>query len=634
VLYLTQDMILKIDLNRNKIVKSETPHDLKSAFIGGRGVNVKTLFDEVPPHTDAFSPRNVLIFGVGPLVGMGPGTGRINVTAKSPLTILGDSNAGGDWAPELRFAGYNYIMFVGRASTPVYLNIQDNDVQIKEAGNLWGLETWETEQRLKEQGEDVGIKVASIGPAGENLVRFACVKFGHRTAARCGLGAVMGSKNLKAIAVKGTNRKLEPSDSKTFSIAVREVVEKIDSTGLKLGIGGPGGGTYGILWSVHNEACMMFTRHMQSGYWEKASKLSPELFYERFKITRIGCYACPVRCTPYYEVPDGKCKGVLTKVEYGQIAPFSAAVDVADLSIALKAVEMADRLGVDAKSCGCSISFAMELFERGIIDENDVGFNLNWGDGAAMLRLIEMIATRRGFGNVLAEGEHRAASIIGKGAEKFDITVKGMEPHEPLRAQVGNALAQYVSSRGPDHLRGGCHVERDMSAEEAKRFLGYEDLVDSYSYEHKPNAVIFYEHIAALADMIGVCKFFTQWTSMHGIDADLIGRLVSAATGINMNSKDVLKAAERVVNVERAFLGREGVSRKDDYPPGREFEEPFSDGRHKGAKLDKKKYNLMLTKYYRLRGWNIKNGMPKKSKLRELGLNGSTSLLKNLANST
>jgi len=228
------DIILKVDLSRKKIAKQALSDSLKKAFIGGRGVNAKLLFDEVVPGTDAYSPRNVLIIGAGPLVGSGaPGSGRINVTARSPLTILGDSNAGGDWGPEMKFAGYSYIQIVGRSYNPVYLWIHDDEVELKDAKDLWGTDTWEAEQRIREENGVQNVKVASIGLAGENLVRYACVKFGNRTAGRCGLGGVMGSKRLKAIAVKGSRRRLNLADPKKFSEATSEAIETRVQTILK-----------------------------------------------------------------------------------------------------------------------------------------------------------------------------------------------------------------------------------------------------------------------------------------------------------------------------------------------------------------------------------------------------------------
>jgi len=262
----------------------------------------------------------------------------------------------------------------------------------------------------------------------------------------------------------------------------------------------------------------------------------------------------------------------------------------------------------------------MDLFEHGIINRNDVGFPLEWGDGQAVLTLIDMIARRKGFGDLLAEGEYRAANKLGGGAEKYALTVKKMEQHEPLRAQVGNALAQYVSSRGPDHLRGSCHAERDMPPEDVKKFFGYEDAADHLSYDHKAPIVIFYEHVAALADMLGICKFFSQWLSMYSIDVKLMSRLITAARGTRMGTRDLLMAAERVVNVERAYIVREGIRRGDDYPPKMEFEESLPNGPFKGAKLDREKYDRMLDEYYELRGWCSSSGIPNKAKLEELKL--------------
>jgi aldehyde:ferredoxin oxidoreductase len=609
---------LKIDLTKKKVKKERLREDLVSKFIGGRGVNVKILFDNLEPSVDAYSPDNLLIFGVGPLVGIFPGAARLNVTAKSPLTVLGDSNAGGEWSPELRKAGIDYIVICGRSDEPVYLRIYDEDVQIKNARHLWGLETWESEQILKEDN-DPKAKVASIGPAGENLVRFASIKFGHRTAGRCGLGAVMGSKLLKAIVVRGTSR-LQPANPEAFIEATKQALQRFESSGLKSGLGGPIGGTYGRLWFRHNNASMMFTKHMRTGFWEEAAKLDPAIFFGRYKIKRIGCWGCPIRCTCYYEIGEGKYRGSFTKIEYGEIAPLSAGVGISDLDAALKLVQMADRFGMDTKSLGCVVGFAIELYEEGIINEQDIGFPLHWGDEENISKLIETIAFRQGFGSVLAEGEHRAAKIIGRGAEKYDLTVKYMEPHEPLRAQVGNALAQYLSTRGPDHLRGACHAERDLSPSEAKKFFGHESIADPLSYENKALAVVFFEHIAALADMLGLCKFFTQWGSMYRLDVKMMANLLTTARGIEYKDAELLMAAERVINTERAFIVKAGIRRCHDYPPRREFEEPFPNGPFKGVKLDRKKYDQMLDEYYKLRGWDPSSGVPNNSKLLELSL--------------
>ncbi len=611
--------ILKVNLSEKKIEKQPLCEELRIKFIGGRGISTKILYDENKAEIDPFDPGNRIIFGVGPLAGtLVPGSGRFNVTTKSPLGFLGDSSSGGHWASELKYAGFDHIVIWGKATRPVYLCIQDGDVEIEDAEHLWGMDTWETQTTIREEVDDEEVQVACIGQAGENLVRMANVRTGLKHAAgRTGTGAVMGSKNLKAIAVRGTGG-VKIADPEGFMECVKKARERVEDLKYTLGAKSPCGGTYGVLWFTHSDASMQATKHQQSGYWEETEKLDPKIFHEKYKVKMRGCFACPVNCTPFYIVKDGPYKGLSGEgPEYEHFASFGSSPANADLLKALKASQLSDRFGLDCDSAGRIISFAMELYERGIISEKDVGFPLEWGDGGAVIRLIEMISKREGFGNILAEGEVRAAKKIGKAAEKYVLTMKNLEQHEPLRSVVGHALAQSVSTRGSDHLRSAYHAERDMNPKEAKEF-GFNP--DPLSYEGKAAGVIFYEHNAALADMLGFCKFFSPWLSVHFLDADLMAKLFSTATGINVDSGTLLKAAERAYNVERAFIVREGARRKDDYPPWREFEEPYKYGPHKGCVLNKKKYDVMLDEYYTLHGWDVKTGVPIKTKLKELDL--------------
>jgi aldehyde:ferredoxin oxidoreductase len=303
--------------------------------------------------------------------------------------------------------------------------------------------------------------------------------------------------------------------------------------------------------------------------------------------------------------------------EYEHFASFGSAVAVTDLQTVLKASQLSDQYGLDCDSGGRIISFAMELYEKGIINDKDVGFPLKWGDGEAVLKLIEMISKRQGFGSVLAEGEVRAARKIGRGAEKYVLTVKNLEQHEPLRSIVGHALSQSTSTRGPDHLRGAYHAERDMSPEDAKK---YNFNPDPLSYDNKASGVIFYESVAEVADMVQTCKFQSPWLSMHFLDLDLWADLLTYATGMKTTGHELLEAGERAYNVERAFIAREGARRENDYPPWREFEEPYTVGPNKGQVLNREKYDAMLDEYYTLHGWDVKTGIPTKKKLSELGL--------------
>lgn len=613
--------ILRTDLSNEKIVKQSLDKKLKTMFIGGRGINVKILYDEVKPEIDAFDPENRLIFGSGPLVGaLAPGASRFNVTAKSPLTFLGDSNAGGFWSSELKFAGYDHIVVSGRARKPIYLWICDDDVELRDATRIWGMDTWETQWAIRKELKDEAVQIACIGQAGENLVRFAQVKTGpKRSAGRTGMGAVMGSKNLKAIAVRG-HKGVKVADPPRLMDVYEKAIEKLKWR-ILLNQESKAPGTYGNLWFRHNDACMLVTKHHQFGYWDKAKILDPIKFHEKYVTKMHACSSCPVHCTPYFVISEGTHKGLYGGgPEFESVASFGSAPGVSDLISVLKASVDADRFGLDCDSCGRVISYATELFQRGIISEKDVGFSLNWGDNEAVIKLIEMIARRKGFGDVLAEGEYRAGKMIGREAEKYVLHIKRLEQHESCRALVGHALGSATSTRGSDHLRSQFHAERDSSVEEVTQFFGSPAAADQLSYEAKAAGVIRYEKFAALADMLEICKMFSLWASLRALDADILAELLQAVTGIKISGSELDKAAERVYNVERAFIVREGVRRKDDFPPWRDFDEPLPSGPYKGAVLDRKKYNKMLDEYYELHGWT-REGIPSREKLEELGLN-------------
>jgi aldehyde:ferredoxin oxidoreductase len=613
--------ILYVDLTSHQVRTEPLDETLRRQFVGGRGINARLLFDLYDPGTDAYDPANPLLFGTGPLVGtVAPSGGRFNVTTRSPLGYLGDSNCGGHWARELKMAGYDHIVVVGRAEKPVYLWIQDDLVQIRDASHLWGRDAWTTQVLIRQELGDEEVQVVCIGPAGEHLVRFANVRTGiKRSAGRTGTGAVMGSKNLKAIAVRGT-RGVRIAHPERFMRAALAASSRIEAFSQVFGALAPQGGTYGQLLFRHNDASMMATRHQQSGYWDGADALDARAFHARYRKSMTACSSCPVGCTPYFTIDDGPYQGTYGEIEYEAIASFGSCPDVTDREVIYRAAVRADELGLDCDSAGRLIGFAMELYQRGIITDQDVGFSLHWGDGEAMLKLLEMMATRQGLGNLLAEGEARAGKLIGRGAEAYVLTMKGVEQHEPLRSVVGHALGQSTSTRGADHLRSSLHVERDGSPEEAERMFGTCKAADPLAYEGKAPGVIYYEYHAALADMMETCKFLSPWLSPHFMNAEVLVELLGTATGIEFGQESLLSAAERVINVERAFIAREGVRREDDYPPRREFEEPYPDGPFEGQVLDRARYDEMLDEYYRLHGWDVETGIPLGARLRQLGL--------------
>ena len=626
-MYGWQGRILRVDLTRGRIEVLPLEERLRLDFIGGRGINARLLFDGAPPGIDALDPANPLIFGSGPLTGtLAPGAGRFNVTTKSALGYLGDSNAGGHWAPQLKYSGFDHVIVEGRASHPVMLLVREGKAELADAEELWGLDTWETQRRIRRKLRDPEVEIACIGQAGENLVRMAGVRTGlKRSASRTGVGAVMGSKNLKAIAVRGTQG-VKIADPQRLLKAVRACGEVMEMITLSRGFrAGDSAGTYGFLWSRHQINSKLGTKHHQLANWDEADRLDPAIYHRNYRTKMLGCFSCPVQCLPRFRIAQGPGAGLFGEgPEFESVASFGSMLMNTDLPSVLKAAELTNRYGLDCGSTGRVIGFAMELVEQGILKDSDVGFPLHWGDSEAILKLVEMIAFRRGIGGVLAEGELRAARKIGGGAEKYALTIKGLEFHESFRGSgAGHALAHSTSSRGSDHLRSSHHAEHTLKPEDAQRFYGDRNAGDRAVYDRKEEQVIYNEHSSALADMLEVCKFFGHWSSPYCQSADALAEIFSAVTGVERSGAELLRAAERVYNVERAFIVREGVRRRDDYPPEREFTDPLPESgwpRLPGGVLDRARYDELLTAYYRAHGWEERDGVPTRRKLAELGL--------------
>ncbi len=617
---------LQVDLSTGKTEIQPVAEDKLRALIGGRGMNIGLLFEGIHSPIDAFDPENQIVFGTGPFTGtLVPGSARFNVTTRSPVSFLGDSSCGGHWGPELKFAGFDHVVVAGQSEKPVYLWIQDGQAELRDAAGLWGLDTWETQKRIRRELKDANVKTVCIGPAGENRVRMATVNTGLKhVAARTSTGAVMGAKGLKAIAVRG-RQGIKIADRSRFIESCREATVRLEAVKRDRGfMAGDHAGTYARLWAHHNEELALGTKHHQSSHWEEWEALSPKLFHERYRTQMVGCFACPVHCTPRFSIAEGPFQGLFGEGPgYHSVSGYGAQCLNTDLAAVLDICTWSDKLGLDSCSTGRVIAFAMDLFERGILREDDIGFPLHWGDEEATLRLLKMIAFREGIGNILAEGEARAAEMIGGEAVSVALTVKGLEMLEPLRAMgTAHALGQSTSTRGSDHLRTTPIIEIGISPEEAQKFFGVEGFkldLDPSSYSNVEYSVVFNEYNAALADMLGFCKSFSHWLRAGRIDADLAAELFSACTGVEVSEFDLIEAAERVYNLERAFIVIQGATRQDDYPPSREFEVPLASGPRKGANLDRGQYDAMLGRYYALHGWD-KDGVPTGEKLEELGL--------------
>jgi aldehyde:ferredoxin oxidoreductase len=616
--------VLQVDLTRGKIASQELDKDLARSYIGGNGFCARLLFDLIKPGTNPLGPENVLIFAAGPLNGtIWPQSGRYEVAAKSPLTgLYGEANSGGHWGSELKYAGFDVIIIRGRSSKPVYLFVEDGKAELMDAKPLWGRSTLETERTLKEKHEK-DTQVASIGRAGENIVRFACIMTNYRAAARTGLGAVMGSKRLKAIAVRGS-LDLEVADLDRFERLAsaahkRLLLHKFSASTTKYGTS--------ILVELMSEIGRFPTRNFQSGVFEHAAQIGGERLVSEFKVKDRACFCCPLRCENFVRVPGAEplSEG---KVEYETLSSLGGRCGNADLEGLLHANRLCNLYGLDTISCGAVISFAMECYERGLLTSKDTdGIELKWGNSEAIVKCIEKIARREGFGAKLAEGTARFAKRFGKKAARFTMVVKGMdEPAQDGRAQKSMGLSHATANRGADHLTSFEVLSEVGFVEAIEERFGKKVMpegADRLNPKYKPLMVRDGENFCAIVDSLVACKFGAVWPPALYF-ADFAGGL-TALTGTRYTEKDLRLIGERIFTLERAFDIREGVTAKDDRLPERLTKEPAPAGPCKGHVVE---LDRMLREYYQLRGWDRKTGWISRSRLVKLGL---ADVVKNLA---
>lgn len=604
--------ILRVDLTLMKSKKEVLRKGLISKYLGGRGVNSKILYDEVHPSCDPLDPENKIIFGTGPLTGtLAPCCGRYIVTAKSPLTgIFGDSNSGGQWASELKYAGYDHLIIQGRASKPVYLWIDDDQVLIKDAHHLWRSDTWKTTKIIKEHLADTEIQIACIGPAGENLVKFACIISNYaRAAGRCGMGTVMGSKNLKAIAVRGSKDVEVARPDEFIRIAAESTRKIVEDPGYAVR---STQGTMSLVRMMQESGCLP-TRNFNSGVFEAMEDISAETFLRKYVTGSRGCFSCPIHCSHFYNVSKGPYIGTFGEgAEYESIISYTSKCGSSNLDAALNANMWSNRYGLDTIETGNVIAWAMECYMKGILDKKQTdGLKLTWGNSNAVINLIHRIAKRDGFGNLLAEGCLNAAKIIGKGSEQLVMHTKGLTyDGVDVRVDYAFGLSYAVASRGGDHLRALPSAQYILSPDKAEELFGSRDVKNKLSPAYKAPLVIRCENLNAVGDSLIMCRFV--YSSLLALDFEDLTKLYSAATGIPRSSKEIERVGERIVNVERAFNVREGVQRNDDTVAKRMLEEPMPDGPGKGLVLD---LEPMLNEYYNLRGWDPK-GIPTQKKLK------------------
>jgi aldehyde:ferredoxin oxidoreductase len=617
---------LWIDLTTEKVRKEPLDAEMVQSFIGMRGFTSKLLWDRVR-GVDAYDPKNLVMFAVGPLAGITPTGGRALVAAKSPLTgLIGYANFGGHWGPALKYAGYDLVVVEGKAETPVYLWIEDDRVEIRDASALWGKDTRQTVKGIEKELGPAEIEVLAIGPAGEKLVRFACaMTYDGHSAGRTGMGAVMGSKNLKAVAVRGTG-KLGVANEPEYRKIMADLLQHLKRDEIS-GVIAPSLGTT-VLLNIVNETGALGTRNFQSGYFDKAYEISGETMKERFTPPGRGraCFMCPIGCDRYTSIKEGEFAGTWSAggPEYATLTNQGARVGNSNLAAIIKANELCNRLGLDTYSTGGVLGFVFELYQRGILTGKETdGLELNWGDYKVQLELIRKMAYREGFGDLLAEGVKRIADRVGEGAEKYAVQVKGMEyPSKDARGDKMYGLCCATAGRGADHLYSLSEFPVTVELDKIREMFGTDKAVDPHLPDGKGKVVAFFEEGCTFTDLLGICKlvYVTYVASMGELlfRREVLPGFYEAVTGLSLSYEGLIEAAHRVTALERAFNIREaGIGRKEDYLPSRFLNEPMPDGPAKGRVFEA---DRMLDEYYDAKEFERKTGWPYLETMEKLGL--------------
>jgi aldehyde:ferredoxin oxidoreductase len=623
--------ILYVDLSKGKYWVEELKESLAKAYVGGSGLAAYLLWNLIDSGVDPLSPENPLIIATGPATGaLAPSAGRFALVSKSPLTgIWGESHAGGFFGPEVKYAGYDMVVILGRSPTPVSLVINDGSVEIHKATDLWGLNTRDTTNELRGRfGKDY--HVICIGPAGENLVKFASVMVDYyRAFGRTGMGAVMGSKKLKAVVVRGS-KGVEVYDPDKYL----EVLEDI----LWRNTEGPWAlpaqmslGRYGTpsLVTAMNAIGRLPTKNHWTGYWEKADRLSGDELL-KYRVSRGSCFSCMIMCKHITKVPDGRYEGTFSGgPEYESIVALGSNLLIDNIEAVIYMNQLCNLYGLDTISTGKVISYVFECYEKGLISKEELGgVEALWGSEEAAIKLINMIVRREGIGNILAEGVRKASEVLGRGYE-YALHVKGLEVSaQDPRGHKSVGLTWAISVRGADHLRSLTTVDelgyRDVAAE---RFGAdkVDYVCDRLSERYKGLIVKDQEDLFALVDSIIMCKYGTMWPPMYYFD--FIAKLLPPLTGIKEFSdvKNLRLIAERIVNLKRCFNLREGVGKESEVLPKRFTEEVMPTGPSKGQVCN---LEPMLREYYMYRGWDYNSGLPYEETLERLRLDYVANTLK------
>ncbi|MHA1247763.1 MAG: aldehyde ferredoxin oxidoreductase family protein [Candidatus Thorarchaeota archaeon] len=615
--------ILRVDLTKGTIKKVPLDKDLAYNYVGGRGFNSKILFDEVKPGTDPFGPDNLLIFSTGPCTGTSiPNNGRYTVSTLSWVTGgLGDANSGGYFGQAMKYAGYDAIIVKGVSKKPVYLFIEDDTVELRDASHLWGKDVWETTEILMRDHSNKGMSVAAIGQAGENMVAAAAIMNDYsRAAAKAGVGAIMGSKKLKAISAYGESgiRVYDPEEVYKSTIEYIELIAKTDKWWFETF------SKYGTPMFVdqYQHLGALPTYNWKEGTFEHADKLGITPLYEKYVKKKRGCGGCMYHCSPWFRIDEGPFKGWVGEgVEYEAMTGFGSKLGCDNLEVALVGGSLCDMYGLDYISAAEVMGWAWECYNEGILTKEDTdGLDLSWGNDSVIHEVLRRLANREGkLGELLALGSRKASERIGGKAKYFSMTIKGqqMGSMDP-RVLKAWGFGYGVATRGGDHLRTHLVCEYMFTPEEMEKYVGDARASDRFTItEAKADLVRWTENVRFLNDALETCKYINRGSPRSYVEFPY--RWLTATTGKSYTYEGLQTVADRVLTIERAFNVARGMSRKDDYLPDRYYDETLSTGTGKGQRVSRELYDKLLDRYYEIRGWD-KEGRPKRSHLEKVGL--------------
>lgn len=611
--------IAYIDLKARTVSQELISQELRNTFLGGRGLNIYLLTKLCPPGVDPLDPSNPLIIGAGLLTGLNcPSPSRTSVTAKSPETgLLADSNFGGHFGPGLRKTGIDHLVFQSQAESAVYVLVNPDGVQILDAANLWGLDTYQTQVVLKKR-HGPKAHVMCIGPAGENLVRFACIRHDLKSAAgRGGLGCVMGNKKLKAVVVMGGTRPTEafPNELKEYTQTLNQRLytsrtrEVLHDRGTA------------FLFDLHNFQGILRVRNAQGSRFQGGKKISSKAF-KKFYTRKLACHRCMIACRHGYTIDEGGQEVQAVGPEYGTIGAFGPICGINSPEAILKLNDLVNRLGLDSSSTGNIIAWAMHLFEQGVLDQTMTdGLELTWGNPDIVSEVVSRIAyAKPGFGTLMGKGALEASRIIGQVSSKSLIWSKNLLQSDSVdvRAHKGFALGVATSTRGADHLRSRPTMEAlSLSKKELKDIYQVDIEPVPTSYQGKARMVWQSELEYALGDAVGICRFAQRFNSLEHLGIHELQQLVQLGSGLRFAKLEFWQIGERILTLERDFLRRERMDKKADSLP-EIYYQPLQEGSFKGEKIDPEQFKHMLQEYYELHGWDPHTGMPTRKNLDDL----------------